>query len=250
MTPEADTPQLKQQLAQSAKMQAVGQLAGGIAHDFNNLLMSALGNLELALQNLSMNGGNNVGGLIERARKAALKAADLTGQLLAYSGRTALIMESLSLSSLVEELEPLLELSVSKKCSLRFDLSKDIPLIYGDPVQLRQVVVNLAINGSEALGKEEGQVRIVTGKKKENDREWPYLEVVDTGCGMDKATKEKIFDPFFSTKPVGMGTGLGLFIVHEIVGQHGGTVTVDSPPGHGALFKVYIPDSKQMESAQ
>jgi len=249
---EAERDALEVQVRHAQKLESLGFLAGGIAHDFNNLLMSALGNLELALQNLSMNGENNVGGLIERARKAALKAADLTGQLLAYSGRTALIMESLSLSSLVEELEPLLELSVSKKCSLRFDLSKDIPLIYGDPVQLRQVVVNLAINGSEALGKEEGQVRIVTGKKKENDREWPYLEVVDTGCGMDKATKEKIFDPFFSTKF--LGRGLGLAAVAGIVRSHGAMVEVESEVGKGSRFRIFFPpfqgEREQPEGSQ
>ena len=150
----------------------------------------------------------------------------------------------------MEELEPLLELSVSKKCSLRFDLSKDIPLIYGDPVQLRQVVVNLAINGSEALGKEEGQVRIVTGKKKENDREWPYLEVVDTGCGMDKATKEKIFDPFFSTKF--LGRGLGLAAVAGIVRSHGAMVEVESEVGKGVASDLLpsLPRERATEGSQ
>lgn len=235
---EAEREALEVQVRHAQKLESLGFLAGGIAHDFNNLLMSALGNLELALQNLSRN-GNNVGGLIDRARKAALKAADLTGQLLAYSGKTALIMENLSLSALVEELKPLLELSVSKRCSLSYDLPKEIPLIYGDPVQLRQVVVNLTINGSEALGGEDGQVRIVTGKTNENDREWPFLEVIDTGCGMDKATKEKIFDPFFSTKF--LGRGLGLAAVAGIVRSHGAMVEVESEVGKGSRFRVFFP---------
>jgi two-component system, cell cycle sensor histidine kinase and response regulator CckA len=244
---------LETKIQQTQRLESLGILAGGIAHDFNNLLVAILGYTDLVLADLSPE--SPVRTDIERIRKASLRAAELTNQMLAYSGKGRFVIRSVQLNELVNEMSHLLKRSISKKASLRFDLAPDLPAIAADPAQLTQVVMNLLTNASEAIGDENGVITVSTGSLtadaaylaetflKTPLREGPYvyLEVSDTGCGLDEATREKIFDPFFSTKFT--GRGLGLAAVLGIVRGHNGAIQVYSEKGTGTTFKVLFPVS-------
>ncbi len=221
------------------KLESIGVLAGGIAHDFNNLLHVVLGNADIALGNLDS--GSPARGPLEEVVRATLRAADLTRQLLAYSGKGAFVVRHLDLSTEVREMATLLKTSISKQATLAWELSPNLPAVSADPTQIRQIVMNLITNASDALGEAGGTITLCTGVTRledlENDRfggrplgEEPldqhqgplvYLEISDNGAGMNPDTLSRIFDPFFSTKFT--GRGLGLAAVMGIVRSHHGS---------------------------
>jgi two-component system cell cycle sensor histidine kinase/response regulator CckA len=241
--------QSEQQLRQAQKMEAVGKLAGGIAHDFNNLLTGILSYCDLILQELR--GGDPIRTDVEQIRHAGLRAAGLTRQLLAFSRRQVLQPRVLSLNSTVAELDGMLRRLLAADILLESELDASLGHVLADPGQIEQVVVNLVVNARDAMPRG-GRVRIATtnvrlpagGDERPNGvRPGAYvaLSVTDTGVGMDAQTQARIFEPFFTTKEPGKGTGLGLSTVYGIVQQSGGHVTVESAPGQGATFTVYLP---------
>ena len=233
------------------KFESLGMLAGGVAHDFNNLLVGIIGNASLAL--LELPEGSPVRDTIREVERAGEKAAELTKQMLAYSGKGQFMLEPINLSDLVSGMSKLIAASVSKKAALRYDLSESLPLLEADAGQLRQVVLNLVTNASEALGEKNGEVLVRTGvlelseqdaietfmNEKLDGGRYVFLEVSDTGYGMDSETQEKIFDPFFSTKFTGRGLGLPAML--GIVRGHRGAVHVTSAPGRGTTIKALFP---------
>jgi PAS domain S-box-containing protein len=230
--------QLEGQLRETQKLESLGILAGGIAHDFNNLLVGIVGNASLAQELLS--GLSPVRPLLDEVVRAGERAAHLTQQMLAYAGKGRVAMEPVNPNHLIREMASLVRSSISKKVELRFDLDPSAPAIDADVGQMQQVVMNLMINGAEAIGEEdEGTVTVRTSFLR--DEEQLCLEVEDTGHGMDEATKAHIFDPFFTTKFT--GRGLGLAAVQGIVRRHKGSITVDSVPGRGTTFRVCVPAS-------
>jgi PAS domain S-box-containing protein len=240
---------------QAQKLESLGVLAGGIAHDFNNLLTAILGNANLALMDLAPE--SSARDNLRSIEEASCRAAELCRQMLAYAGRNRFVAEPLNLSRLVRELTHLLHVSVSKKALLRCVLAEDLPAIEADPAQLRQVAMNLIINASEAIGEAEGVIAIFTGTMQCDEAflrechpagslacgKYVYLEVIDSGCGMDPEALARIFDPFYTTKF--SGRGLGLASVLGIVRQHRGNIKVESAPGRGTTFRVLFPASEK-----
>ena len=233
------------------KLESLGGLAGGIAHDFNNLLVAVLGHAELARMELEPESGAAVH--LAAIMQTAKRASELTHQMLAYCGKGQISIRQLSLNRLTEETSHLLEVSVSKKVVLKYNLADSLPLIAGDATQLRQVVMNLIINASEAIGDRSGVVTLSTGVM-EADKTYLagsfvvedlpagyycYFEVADTGCGIAPETLQKIFDPFFSTKLI--GRELGLAAALGIVRGHKGALKVYSQPNRGTTFKILLP---------
>jgi PAS domain S-box-containing protein len=243
--------EMERRLLHAQKLESLGVMAGGIAHDFNNLLMAILGNLDLALLDLSPVSQSRP--FIAQALVAARRAADLTNQMLAYSGKGMFDLKSFDISELVEEMARLLKASISKNVTLNLQLARDLPPIMADPGQIQQIIMNLIVNASEAIGTSPGIVTITTGmkecdgiylgqsrlKEKPSPGNYIFLEVKDTGCGMDKETQERLFDPFFTTKFT--GRGLGMAAVLGIVSGHKGAIVVDSNPGSGTGIRVMFP---------
>jgi PAS domain S-box-containing protein len=241
---------LEAQVQHAQKLESLGVLAGGIAHDFNNLLVGVLANVDLAMRALPE--GSTGRRSLERVRVASRRAAELSQQMLAYSGRGRRVVEPVRLSDVVRDLGELLSASISKRAVVQFELT-DIPSIDADPTQIRQVVMNLVTNASEALPDGAGTVRVRTGLQKIRAEEahddctgrvveegtYACLEVTDTGKGMSEEEKARIFDPFYSTKLA--GRGLGLAVVHGIVRAHGGAICLHSAPGKGTTFRVLLP---------
>lgn len=249
---------LEEQIRRTQKLESLGVLAGGVAHDFNNLLTGILGNTSLALEMLSTD--NPVRGVLRDVLNASERAAHLTRQLLAYAGKGRFVIELINLSRLVREISALIQTSIPKNVQLRLELRDDIPLVQADASQLQQLVMNLVINGAEAIPpNDNGTVLVTTGIQNIDEHyllstlgtssELPAgtyisLEVHDTGSGMDDATLSRIFDPFFTTKFT--GRGLGLAAVQGIVRGHKGTMKVYSRPGKGTTFKVLLPATDQV----
>ncbi len=242
---------LEAQVRHVQKLESLGVLAGGIAHDFNNLLMGVMGNADLAL--IGLPPGSPVRRHLDEIQKAASRAADLCRQMLAYSGKGRFILDRIDLSEVVKDMANLIKVSVSKNAALRYRFAGSLPLIEADVSQIRQIVMNLIINASEAIGDKNGLITVSTGsmacsrsylQEAYIDEALPegnyvYLEVADTGCGMDEATRQKMFDPFFTTKF--LGRGLGLAAVLGIVRGHRGTIKILSEPGKGTTFRVLFP---------
>jgi PAS domain S-box-containing protein len=256
---ERERHKLEQQLRQTQKLESLGVLAGGIAHDFNNLLMAIMGNTELASKKL---GSNSAAALhLDRISQTARRAADLSRQMLAYSGKGKFIVEQVDICRLIEEMVNMLEVSISKKAQLKFHLPPNLPAVEADSTQLRQIVMNLVINASEAIGEATGSITISCGAQQCDraylDRIWPqdrleagnyvYVGVADTGCGMTRETREKLFDPFFTTKFT--GRGLGMAAVLGIVRGHKGAIKVESEPGHGSQFTIFLPAAPQRQES-
>ena len=243
--------EFESRMQQAQRLESLGVLAGGIAHDFNNLLTGVLGHAELALQSLSPLAP--AWEALEQVKVAARSAADLTRQMLAYAGKATMDVRPTHLNDLVRQMSQLLDATVSKRAVLRYRLTEPLPPVNADAAQLRQVVLNLAINASEALADSEGAIVIsteVVEYTSEALREsfaagdaaggrYVRLEVADSGCGMDSTTVERIFEPFFTTKFT--GRGLGLPAVMGIVRSHRGALRVASSPGKGATFQVLLP---------
>lgn len=241
----------ERKLQETQKLESLGVLAGGIAHDFNNLLVSILGNVGLVLVDLDPD--SPVREPVEQIKIAAQRAADLTRQMLAYSGKGRFVMQRINLNSVITEITQLLQVSISKNASLRFSLSGNLPPIEGDVTQVRQVLMNLIVNASDAIGDKPGTISITTGMVNADreylatsfmapelpDGRYAFVEVSDDGIGMDKETQAKIFDPFFTTKFT--GRGLGLAAVLGIVRGHGGAIRVYSEAGQGSVFRILFP---------
>jgi PAS domain S-box-containing protein len=247
---------LEEQLRQSQKMDAIGQLAGGVAHDFNNLLTAILGFAGFLLESLPEHDERRRD--VEEIRHAADRAATLTRQLLAFSRKQILMVRVVNLGGVVGELTPLLRRLLGEAIDLRTTIA-DRGLIKADPGQLQQVLINLAVNAQGAMG-EGGHLTIETADVMLDDafarqhrsvRPGPHvvLTVTDNGHGMDAATQKRIFEPFFTTKPMGQGTGLGLATVYGIVKQSGGSIWVDSDVGRGTTFRIYLPRTDEAEEA-
>jgi PAS domain S-box-containing protein len=248
---EEEKRKLAEQLQHTQKLESLGVLAGGIAHDFNNLLTSILGYSDLAL--LELPSGSPARPLIGEAINGAHRAAELTKQMLAYSGKGRFVVQPVNLSTLTEDMTRLLQVSISKKSAMTFRLMPDVPAIEADTVQMRQIVMNLVINASEAIGDRSGVIAVATGvmhcdrthlSETYLDDDLPeglyvYLEVADNGCGMSEETRARIFDPFFTTKFT--GRGLGLSAVLGIVRGHRGALKIYSELGKGTTFKVLFP---------
>jgi two-component system, cell cycle sensor histidine kinase and response regulator CckA len=240
-------------MREAQKLESIGLLAGGVAHDFNNLLTGILGNASLALELVPQ--GDALCPLLENVVMASERAADLTQQLLAYSGRGRYFVEPVHLSHLVREIGVLIQSSIPKKVTVRFNLADDLPLAEVDPTQIRQLVMNLVINGAEAIGEDRaGFVTVSTFFQPVDEIYLASLEsslngigpgdyiavrVADDGCGMDESVRQHIFDPFFTTKFT--GRGLGLAAALGIVRGHRGAIRIQSAPGRGSVFEVLIP---------
>jgi two-component system, cell cycle sensor histidine kinase and response regulator CckA len=245
---------MEDQLRHTQKLESLGVLAGGVAHDFNNLLTGILGNTSLALEILSSN--HPARGVLNDVLNASERASHLTRQLLAYAGKGRFVIEPINLSGMVREISALIQTSISKNVQLRLELRDDIPSILADSSQLQQLVMNLVINGAEAIPADQpGSVIVTTGTHivEEHDLAtldeeselaagtYVSLQVQDTGSGMDEVTLGRIFEPFFTTKFT--GRGLGLAAVLGIVRGHKGIMKVRSRPGKGTIFRVLFPAS-------
>jgi two-component system cell cycle sensor histidine kinase/response regulator CckA len=240
---------LEVQFAQSQKMQAVGQLAGGIAHDFNNLLTAMIGFSDLLL--LRHRPGDQSFADIMQIKQNANRAANLVRQLLAFSRQQTLQPRMLNLTDILTELSHLLRRLMGENVELEMIHGRDLGLVKADQGQLEQVIINLAVNARDAMD-EGGRLEIRTSnvtldREKKHKAEvvppgdYVRIEVADAGCGIPPENLDRIFDPFFSTKEIGAGTGLGLSTVYGIVKQSGGFIFVDSEVGRGTTFSIYFP---------
>jgi PAS domain S-box-containing protein len=241
--------ELENQLLQAQKMEAVGQLAGGVAHDFNNLLTVIMSYSSLLLSDEGT--AESVKGDIQEISNAAERAASLTRQLLAFSRKQVLQMRAVNINEIVANVEKMLHRLIGEDISLTTRLDPDLALIRADPSQLEQVLLNLAVNARDAMPAG-GDLIITTDNAELSDEQldrhfgaaaghYVMLTVTDTGGGMTKEVQRRLFEPFYTTKEAGKGTGLGLATVHGIVKQSGGDVYVYSEVGHGTTFKVYFP---------
>jgi two-component system cell cycle sensor histidine kinase/response regulator CckA len=244
---EQDRVELAAQRHQSMKMEAIGRLAGGIAHDFNNLLMGILGNLELVTGDLP--GDHPAAAALADAQLAAESAAALTRQLLSFSRKQMIQPRLIEPNQAVEGLRTLVNRLIGEDVVVEWSLEPDAGKVRIDPGQLEQILVNLLVNARDALP-QGGTVRVSTrhvtfaaaARPPGAERlRYLLLSVSDDGSGMDEATRARVFEPFFTTKPQGRGTGLGLATTYGAVRQAGGFIEVDSAPGHGATFRVYLP---------
>ena len=241
--------QIEETLRQTQKMEAVGRLAGGIAHDFNNLLNIILGYAS-TLDN-KLPAGDPLHKSVTPILRAAERAASLTGQLLVFSRKQVTQLQVLNLNALVQDMMDMLERLIAEDIDLSLSLDPEVGIVTADAGQLNQVVMNLALNARDAMpvgGKLSIQTKNVLREREDLGRRgvrpagrYAVLIVTDTGSGMDEQTLAHIFEPFFSTKESGKGTGLGLATVYGIVEQHGGWIDVYSEPGHGTIFRVYLP---------
>ncbi len=251
---EEERRRLEAQMQQTQKLESLGLLAGGVAHDFNNLLLAVLGNAELASRSLHQETAAK--SHLDAIVLASHRAADLCRQLLAYAGRGKVQLVPVDLNEAILETTRLLQVSISKKIDLQYDLAETLPAVEADPGQIRQILMNLVLNASEAIGERSGVIRITTarfawtGSSTEPRRWMPAapeigdyvaLSVNDDGCGMDADTLERIFDPFFTTKFT--GRGLGLAAAFGIVRAHQGALSVQSSPGQGTVFTILVPAS-------
>jgi PAS domain S-box-containing protein len=248
---ESEKRKLERKLQETQKLESLGVLAGGIAHDFNNLLTGILGNAGLLRDHVPA--GDAGHSLIDQLEQASLRAAELCRQMLAYSGRGRFDVRPIEFSALVRDTVPLLRLSIAKTARLHYDLAHELPNVVADPTQIRQIVMNLVMNASEALGPKGGDVTVRTGLRHANASyfttcvlspdlapgDYPFIEVSDNGCGMSPEVLARIFDPFFSTKFA--GRGLGLAAALGIVRGHEGALHVRSTLGEGSTFRLLLP---------
>jgi len=251
---EAEADKLQHKMEEAQKLESLGVLAGGIAHDFNNLLTVILGNSTLARLESAESPANQA--RLDAVVTSAHRAAELCHQLLAYAGKGSYSIDRINLNDIVTETTRLLELSISKQAKLEFALAPALPRIEADSSQIRQVIMNLVINASEALTEHPGTIRIGTRvvtlpAAGSGDSSAPAdvapgdyvcVEVADNGSGMTPDVLARIFDPFFTTKFT--GRGLGLAAVIGIVRTHRGTLKVESAPGKGSVFRIYLPVSQ------
>jgi nitrogen-specific signal transduction histidine kinase len=244
---------LENQLRESQKMEGIGQLAGGVAHDFNNILTAMTIQINLAKSDPNLTA--ELREVFKELSDGTERAANLTRQLLMFGRRSVMEIKVLDLNRLVANLIKMLERIIGEQVNLRLDCLGKTPPIEADAGMIEQVLVNLTVNARDAmpLG---GRISIMTEFRQINEEQartdsnrrtgdFVCLSVVDTGCGMDEPTKKRIFEPFFTTKEAGKGTGLGLATVYGIVTQHKGWIEVESQPGKGTRFDIFLPASTQ-----
>jgi two-component system, cell cycle sensor histidine kinase and response regulator CckA len=239
---------------ETQRLESVGVLAAGVAHDFNNVLTAILGNVSLVRRRLArINAGPEIDDALAAAERASNRAADLVRQLLNYAGKGRREMKPVDICQVTKDALAIVKASVPPKVTIRWDVPRKCPTIEADVGQLQQLVLNLVLNGAEAIGEHEGEVeiRVRVRQVPENElgeryagfslpsQDYTEIRVRDTGTGMDEQTLQKIFDPFFTTKF--LGRGLGLAAALGIVRSHGGGIAVDSEPGKGTTFTVLLP---------
>ncbi len=241
--------QLIEQLTQAQKMESIGRLAAGVAHDFNNLLTVIMGFTELARSEM-LPGQTSLEEALQEVHRAADRARDLTRHLLAFARRQELNLQPVDMAQLLSAVQRMLERMVGERIRIDLTVASDAGVVFGDPSQLEQVLINLVVNARDAMNG--AGVISIDSKSIHLDRIearsvqtlsgwYVVVSVSDTGCGMDAQTVARIFDPFYTTKPQGAGTGLGLSTAYGIVAQHRGCITVYSEPGIGSTFRVYLP---------
>jgi len=245
-------------LLQSQKMEAVGTLAGGIAHDFNNILSSIKGYIQLCLEDLEKKTQtyNN----LEQVLIATNRAKSLVSQILAFSRQSKHKMKPVRISQIVEEVIILLMSTIPAKIKVRKQLKTKKDIVLADTTEIHQVLLNLCTNAVQAMQEKGGILEISLTNVGFDSKElaaYPHitresyvkLSIRDTGCGMDSTTVSRIFEPFFTTKKQNKGTGLGLAVVHGIIQEHNGIISVKSKPGQGTTFLIYLPELKQKKHA-
>ncbi len=238
--------EMENRVQHSQKLESLGVLAGGIAHDFNNILMAIRGYTELAMSASDKN--DSVFDFLEKTIKSIGVASELSGQMLAYSGKGNFVIEPAQVNDIIENMKPMFQVSVSRKANLIFNLRENNPDVLVDSTQMEQVILNLVTNASEALGSSKGTIIISTGTEitqipdcdsNEKNKNFVFFKVEDTGEGMTEEVKNKLFEPFFSTKFT--GRGLGMAVVQGIVDGHNGFIKVITKIGTGSSLKIYIP---------
>lgn len=253
---EEENLELARKILQGEKHESLGGLAGGVAHDFNNILMAILGYTDLAISDLSET--HPAQGSVLEIKKSALRAAALTQQMLAYSGKGHFVVTAMNISSLIDDMTHRIRTAVPKTIALNINLDKTLPSIKADITQLQQVVMNLITNASEAIGDVPGTLTLTTGQEECSEESlaknrihstdpeeiaqpgsYLYFEIGDTGCGMDEEAQNKLFDPFFSTKFT--GRGLGMAAVSGIVQGHSGAILIDTELGKGSIIRILFP---------
>ena len=241
---------LQAQLYQSQKLQALGTLAGGIAHEFNNMIAAIIGNASLAIQDVGSNQAARES--LDQITAAAERARALTRRILLFGRAQPDTRKSTALAPVVEDVMRLLRATLPARITLSLAQSAGLPTVRADPTQLHQLIVNLCTNALHAIGNESGSIEIslsvapsgpasFPGVPDVRPGEYVCISVKDTGCGIDPQVRDRIFEPFFTTKRVGEGAGLGLSVVHSIVQGHEGAIEVESTPGHGTTFRIYLP---------
>ena len=249
----------ERKLLHAQKLESLGTMAGGIAHDFNNLLMGVLGNLELALTDPDLVPATRRN--IEKATQASERSAERSRQMLIYSGSAFSSPKDLDLGELAHKSEDLLKSNIPRTTTIHLEINEGLPFIRGDEDQVLSVIKNLAMNATEAIGQKDGDVTLMTGvmvcdetylsrsrlEEKPEPGRFVFLEVTDTGCGMDAETQHRLFDPFFSTKF--WGRGLGMAEVMGIVKGHHGAIIVESEVGKGTSIRVLFPVSKEAQAS-
>ena len=257
---EEERQRLERHLLHLQKQESLGTMSGGIAHDFNNLLQAVLGNLELSLMKLPPD--SPVCNLLNRAINAAERAAKLSGMMLAYSGKGVYSITEQNLTVLIEKNISMLAAAISKCITFDLKLDPTMPPIMADGDQIRQVLMNLIINASEAIGNTNGLITLSTGTQEFDQKtlnssrleeklaagRYAWMEVSDSGCGMDEVEKDKLFDPFFTTKFT--GRGLGMSAAQGIIRAHKGAILVESSPGVGTTIRVLFPIAAGLQIVQ
>ncbi len=248
---EEERKRFEAQLQYTQKLESLGVLAGGIAHDFNNLLMAIVARAGLALRTIDKD--SPAYPHLKHIEKSGLRGGELANQMLTYAGKGKLVIHSIDASQLIQEMAHLLRISISKRAELNYDLAQNLPHIEADPSQFRQLILSVLTNASEAIGDNNGVITISTGSLTSSSdlfKDWyiagdlpsshcVYIDVCDTGSGMDSEMIPKIFDPFFTTKFTGRGLGLAALL--GIVRAHNGAVAVTSLAGEGTHFRLLFP---------
>jgi PAS domain S-box-containing protein len=246
----SDKRKMDEQLRHAQKLEAVGTLAGGVAHDFNNILTGILGHCYIAVEKTPTD--SDICFNLDQITVASNRARDLVQQLLAFSRRRESDLKPISLQAIVDEAVKLVHASIPSTIAINWHVAEDAGFVMADPTQIHQVLLNLCSNAVDAIGGKSGQIdvkieNIVTDQtiavSQSNLEPGSYarLSIADNGSGMDAYTLDRVFDPFFTTKPVGSGTGLGLAAVHGIIQDHDGGISVESEPGKGTIFNLFLP---------
>ncbi len=239
----------QKQLVETEKLTALGTLAGGIAHDFNNILCGIISNITVLKREEP--DGTPRHALLDTIEQAGFRAADLVQQLLTFARQEVACVKLLSINTHINNVLKLIQASLPSSIQLTLDLEKELPMIHGDPTRIEQVIMNLCLNARDAMA-DGGELTLRTRlvhldrdfcrlHPEAEEGDYITIDVADTGHGMDDTVKSRLFEPFFTTKPFGRGTGLGLAMVHGIVKSHQGFCLVDSDPGQGARFTIYLP---------
>jgi PAS domain S-box-containing protein len=255
---EAQRTELEAQLRQAQKMEAIGQLTGGIAHDFNNILTSVIGYVVLASERAENFGDGKLVHQLEQAHVAAQRARDLIAQMLTFARRQRGARAVLALPALVRQTVQLLRATLPSSIELDAETDDAAPPVEADAVQIEQVLFNLAINARDAIGSHSGRIRVrlraaanaswhcaSCRARVDGAAPWVELSVADSGSGIAPEVLERMFDPFYTTKEVGRGSGMGLAMVHGIVHDHGGHLRVETTRGKGSVFRVLLPPARR-----